>query len=84
MFVVQRMLHRPVSNHPRDAVRKGTRRLTEKISIHVNGMHFVLDGILGNGSFGVVFMAVCRHTPDNEVVAIKKVLQDKRFKVRVN
>ena len=33
----------------------------------------------GNGSFGVVYQA--RLTETNEIVAIKKVLQDKRFKV---
>ncbi|KAI6235669.1 Protein kinase domain-containing protein [Aphelenchoides besseyi] len=39
------------------------------------------DGrIIGNGSFGVVYMAKVVNT--NENVAIKKVLQDKRFKNR--
>lgn len=36
--------------------------------------------MIGNGSFGVVFQA--RIVLTGEVVAIKKVLQDKRFKVR--
>lgn len=35
--------------------------------------------IIGNGSFGVVFQAKLCDT--GELVAIKKVLQDKRFKV---
>lgn len=40
-----------------------------------------VDGkIIGNGSFGVVYMAKIVTT--NENVAIKKVLQDKRFKNR--
>ncbi|EPZ32904.1 Serine/threonine-dual specificity kinase domain-containing protein [Rozella allomycis CSF55] len=34
--------------------------------------------IIGNGSFGVVFQA--KVVPTNEVIAVKKVLQDKRFK----
>jgi glycogen synthase kinase 3 beta len=34
---------------------------------------------VGNGSFGVVFEATLSET--NERVAVKKVLQDKRFKV---
>lgn len=35
--------------------------------------------VIGNGSFGVVFQATLCDT--GELVAIKKVLQDKRFKV---
>lgn len=35
--------------------------------------------VIGNGSFGVVYQA--RLCETNELVAIKKVLQDKRFKV---
>ena len=38
------------------------------------------DRVVGNGSFGVVYMAKCIET--GEVVAIKKVLQDRRFKNR--
>ncbi len=37
--------------------------------------------VIGNGSFGVVYMA--RLVESNEQVAIKKVLQDKRFKVGI-
>lgn len=36
--------------------------------------------VIGNGSFGVVFQA--KLCDNGELVAIKKVLQDKRFKVR--
>ena len=36
--------------------------------------------VVGNGSFGVVFQA--KLNPDGESAAVKKVLQDKRFKVR--
>lgn len=35
--------------------------------------------VIGNGSFGVVYQA--RLADSGELVAIKKVLQDKRFKV---
>ncbi len=38
--------------------------------------------VIGNGSFGVVYQAKLVHS--NEHVAIKKVLQDKRFKVKDN
>lgn len=37
--------------------------------------------VIGNGSFGVVYQA--RLIDSQEMVAIKKVLQDKRFKVRL-
>jgi glycogen synthase kinase 3 beta len=36
--------------------------------------------VTGNGSFGVVFQA--KLVGSNEDIAIKKVLQDRRFKVR--
>lgn len=38
--------------------------------------------VIGNGSFGVVFQA--KLCDNGELVAIKKVLQDKRFKVNIN
>jgi hypothetical protein len=39
--------------------------------------------VVGNGSFGVVFQAKLVGAPkEGEDIAIKKVLQDKRFKVR--
>ena len=41
---------------------------------------YAAERIIGNGSFGVVFEAKVVET--GEVVAIKKVLQDKRFKNR--
>jgi hypothetical protein len=38
--------------------------------------------VVGNGSFGVVFQAKLVDSPkEGEDIAIKKVLQDKRFKV---
>jgi len=41
---------------------------------------YTAESIIGNGSFGVVFQATVSGT--GETVAIKKVLQDKRFKNR--
>ncbi|EIE26193.1 Pkinase-domain-containing protein, partial [Coccomyxa subellipsoidea C-169] len=41
---------------------------------------YATERVVGNGSFGVVFQATCLET--RETVAIKKVLQDKRFKNR--
>eukprot|EP00887_Chlorella_sp_A99_P007025 scaffold2.g7025.t1 len=43
-------------------------------------IRYVTERVVGNGSFGVVFQARCLET--GETVAIKKVLQDKRFKNR--
>lgn len=42
-------------------------------------IHYTDSKVIGNGSFGVVFQA--RLVEGNDQVAIKKVLQDKRFKV---
>jgi glycogen synthase kinase 3 beta len=41
---------------------------------------YMAEGVVGIGSFGVVFQAKCIET--GETVAIKKVLQDKRYKNR--
>ena len=43
-------------------------------------MNFEAQRIVDNGSFGVVFQATVKET--GEIVAIKKVLQDRRFKNR--
>ena len=43
-------------------------------------MKYVAEKIIGNGSFGVVYKAHCDQT--GELVAIKKVFQDKRYKNR--
>ncbi|KAK9823027.1 hypothetical protein WJX81_000384 [Elliptochloris bilobata] len=43
-------------------------------------INYQTERVVGNGSFGVVFQATCLET--GETVAIKKVLQDKRFKNR--
>lgn len=41
--------------------------------------------VIGNGSFGVVFQAKLVGGPkEGDDIAIKKVLQDKRFKVSCN
>ncbi|CAL5223146.1 g5613 [Coccomyxa viridis] len=43
-------------------------------------INYSTERVVGNGSFGVVFQATCLES--GETVAIKKVLQDKRFKNR--
>ena len=44
-------------------------------------MQYTQCKIVGNGSFGVVFQT--KLSPSGEDAAIKRVLQDKRFKVSV-
>ena len=44
-------------------------------------MQYTQCKIVGNGSFGVVFHT--KLAPNGEDAAIKRVLQDKRFKVRL-
>lgn len=46
---------------------------------HIRGDFADTLQVIGNGSFGVVYQA--RLIDSQEMVAIKKVLQDKRFKV---
>eukprot|EP01113_Clastostelium_recurvatum_P008787 TRINITY_DN1417_c0_g1_i2.p1 TRINITY_DN1417_c0_g1~~TRINITY_DN1417_c0_g1_i2.p1 ORF type:complete len:497 (+),score=124.66 TRINITY_DN1417_c0_g1_i2:1800-3290(+) len=60
----------------------GTTTITsyDKVTIKANGVSYITDRVVGNGSFGVVMKAVVVGT--NETVAIKKVLQDKRYKNR--
>jgi len=38
--------------------------------------------VVGNGSFGVVYVAQLAEASGGETIAIKKVLQDKRYKNR--
>jgi len=52
----------------------------DKVLLKANGNTYIADRVVGSGSFGVVVRAVIQES--NEVVAIKKVLQDKRYKNR--
>lgn len=58
--------------------------IREKVQDGVTGetreMQYTQCKIVGNGSFGVVFQT--KISPNGEDAAIKRVLQDKRFKVR--
>ena len=58
----------------------GTAGVAGKGSLTEQNISYSAERIIGNGSFGVVFEAKVVET--GEVVAIKKVLQDKRFKNR--
>lgn len=59
--------------------------IREKVQDGVTGetkeMQYTQCKIVGNGSFGVVFQT--KLSPNGEDAAIKRVLQDKRFKVRI-
>ena len=61
-----------------------TEVIREKVQDGVTGetrdMQYTQCKIVGNGSFGVVFQT--KLSPSGEDAAIKRVLQDKRFKVR--
>lgn len=57
--------------------------IREKVQDGITGetreIQYTQCKIVGNGSFGVVFQT--KLSPSNEDAAIKRVLQDKRFKV---
>ncbi len=58
--------------------------IREKVQDGITGetkdLQYTQCKIVGNGSFGVVFQT--KLSPSGEDAAIKRVLQDKRFKVR--
>jgi len=73
--------HENGGNNELIGVTKGQQTVSGKnVVIRANGVSYVAEKIVGNGSFGVVFQASVVGT--GERVAIKKVLQDKRFKNR--
>lgn len=63
-----------------------TEVIREKVQDGLTGEHkeisYTQCKIVGNGSFGVVFQT--KMAPSGEDAAIKRVLQDKRFKVRAD
>lgn len=66
-----------------NVVFNSTEVIREKVQDGVTGetrdMQYTQCKIVGNGSFGVVFQT--KLSPSGEDAAIKRVLQDKRFKV---
>ena len=64
---------------------KGTEVVRERVQDGLTGetreMQYTQCKIVGNGSFGVVFQT--KLAPNGEDAAIKRVLQDKRFKVGI-
>ena len=65
---------------------RNTEVVREKVQDGLTGetreMQYTQCKIVGNGSFGVVFQT--KLAPNGEDAAIKRVLQDKRFKVNMN
>ena len=55
-------------------------KVQDGITGEVKEIQYQQCKIVGNGSFGVVFQT--KLSPNNEDAAIKRVLQDKRFKAR--
>ncbi|KAI4838963.1 glycogen synthase kinase 3 [Plasmodium brasilianum] len=55
-------------------------KITENEINKSNNKSYKLGGIVGNGSFGIVYEAICLDS--SEKVAIKKVLQDPQYKNR--
>ena len=68
------------------ANRSGAEVIREKVQDGITGetrdLQYTQCKIVGNGSFGVVFQT--KLSPSGEDAAIKRVLQDKRFKVRID
>lgn len=66
-----------------DRYLNGIEVVREKVQDGLTGetkeMQYTQCKIVGNGSFGVVFQT--KMSPSGEDAAIKRVLQDKRFKV---
>lgn len=69
---------------PRAVLTTTAEVIREKVQDGLTGetkeMQYTQCKIVGNGSFGVVFQT--KLSPSGEDAAIKRVLQDKRFKVR--
>nr|CCA16160.1 Glycogen Synthase Kinase 3 beta putative [Albugo laibachii Nc14] len=73
-----------------DLPRKSTKNQSAEIAVedschtlsdkYGKTIHYSAERIIGNGSFGVVFQAIIEEI--GEIVAIRKVLQHKRFKNR--
>ena len=73
----------PAESAVKDELTQLTEVIREKVQDGLTGetkeMQYTQCKIVGNGSFGVVFQT--KLSPSGEDAAIKRVLQDKRFKV---
>ena len=57
-----------------------TERVTDGHNGEIRDIQYTQSQMVGHGSFGVVFQT--QILPTNEIAAIKRILQDKRFKNR--
>jgi hypothetical protein len=71
-------LNTPVADPCPEVIRE---KVQDGLTGEVKEMQYTQCKIVGNGSFGVVFQT--KLSPNGEDAAIKRVLQDKRFKVCV-
>jgi hypothetical protein len=69
----------PVLTNTAEVIRE---KVQDGLTGETKEMQYTQCKIVGNGSFGVVFQT--KLSPSGEDAAIKRVLQDKRFKVSTN
>ena len=68
----------PLTPNPTEVIRE---KVQDGITGETRDLAYTQCKIVGNGSFGVVFQT--KLSPSGEDAAIKRVLQDKRFKVKI-
>ena len=68
-----------VTNHVETCLEIVREKVQDGLTGETREMQYTQCKIVGNGSFGVVFQT--KLSPTGEDAAIKRVLQDKRFKV---
>lgn len=71
----QPMLAKHLKTQPNEAKRKSTAK-----SNNSSNSKYQIDGVAGKGTFGTVYVGHVRGS--GQKIAIKKVLQDKRYKNR--
>jgi hypothetical protein len=73
--------HPPIVDHVDACTHAYVTEPAKKHKRKKQAISYAAERVIGNGSFGVVYQATVIETGDT--VAIKKVLQDRRFKVRI-
>lgn len=70
-----------MTNEPLPSTEVIREKVQDGITGETRDLQYTQCKIVGNGSFGVVFQT--KLSPSGEDAAIKRVLQDKRFKVQM-